>query len=147
MPPLCSWGFPAGSNDKESAFNARDTNSIPGLERFPGEGNVNLLQYSCLGNSIDIGAFQAIYSSWDCKESDTTEQLTLPLFFLFFHFVYAPCVCVCVHLVSNVWLLQSLILPEHHFNYYTEEDGENFKSLVFIVMFSTSPSHLYNWWK
>ena len=96
MPPLCSWGFPAGSNDKESAFNARDPNSIPGLERFPGEGNVNLLQYSCLGNSIDIGAFQAIYSSWDCKESDTTEQLTLPLFFCFFTLcMLLVYVCVC----------------------------------------------------
>ena len=42
---------------KESASNA---GLIPGLERFPGEGNVNLLQCSCLENSMDRGAWWAI---------------------------------------------------------------------------------------
>ena len=41
---------------KESAYNARDTGSIPGLERSPGEGNGNPLQYSCLENPMDGGA-------------------------------------------------------------------------------------------
>ena len=49
--------------------------SIPGLGRSPGGGNGNPLQYSCLENSIDRGAWQA--SQWGCKESDTTEQLSL----------------------------------------------------------------------
>ena len=49
--------------------------SIPGLGRSPGEGNGNPLQYSCLENSIDRGAWQA--SQWGCRESDTTEQLSL----------------------------------------------------------------------
>ena len=48
--------------------------SIPGLERSRGEGNDNPLQYSCLENPADRGAWQA--SPWDCKESDTTERLT-----------------------------------------------------------------------
>ena len=39
-----------------------DTGPIPGLERSPGEGNGNLLQYSCLGNPMDRGAWQAIHS-------------------------------------------------------------------------------------
>ena len=43
-------GFLAGSEDKESALNARDMGSIPGAERFPGERNGNPLQYSCLQN-------------------------------------------------------------------------------------------------
>jgi len=52
-------GFPGGSGDKESACNAGDPGLIPGLGRSPGEGNGNLLQYSCLGNPMDRGAWQA----------------------------------------------------------------------------------------
>ena len=43
-------GFPGGSDGKESASNAGDLGLIPGLGRSPGEGNGNLLQYSCLEN-------------------------------------------------------------------------------------------------
>ena len=49
-------GFPAGSDSKESACNARDWGAIPGLGRSPGEGNGYLLQYSCLENFMDRGA-------------------------------------------------------------------------------------------
>ena len=48
--------FPGGSDGKESACNVRDLGSFPGLGRPPGEGNGNLLQYSCLENSMDRGA-------------------------------------------------------------------------------------------
>ena len=48
--------FPGG---KESTRNAGDTGSIPGWGRSPGEGNGNSLQYSCLGNPMDRGAWQA----------------------------------------------------------------------------------------
>ena len=41
-------GFPGGSDGKESACNAGHPGLIPGLGRFPGEGNGNTLQYSCL---------------------------------------------------------------------------------------------------
>ena len=45
---------------KEStSCNARDPGSIPGSGRSPGEGNVNRLQYSCLENPMDRGAWQA----------------------------------------------------------------------------------------
>ena len=44
----CCWDFPGGSDGKESACNVGDPGSIPGLERFPGEGNGYSLQYSCL---------------------------------------------------------------------------------------------------
>ena len=63
---------PCGSVDKESACNARDLGSIPGLGRSPGEGKGYLLQYSGLENSMD-------YSPWGCKELDTTERLSLSL--------------------------------------------------------------------
>ena len=47
------WGFPGSSDGKESACNVGDLGSIPRSERFPGEGNGNPLQYSCLENSMD----------------------------------------------------------------------------------------------
>ena len=50
-------GFPGGSEGKASACNAGDPGSIPGSERFPGEGNGNPLQYSCLENPMDGGAW------------------------------------------------------------------------------------------
>ena len=52
-------GFPYSSVDKESACNAGDPGLIPGSGRSPGEGNGNPLQYSCLGNAMDRGAWRA----------------------------------------------------------------------------------------
>ena len=52
-------GLPSGSVGQESACSAGDPGSIPGSGRFPGEGNGNPLQYSCLENSMDRGARQA----------------------------------------------------------------------------------------
>ena len=64
-------GFPHSSVGKESACNAGDPGSIPGLGRSPGEGNGNPFQYSLLENPMDRGSW------WDTlhritKESDTT---------------------------------------------------------------------------
>ena len=53
-------GFPDGSDGKESACNAGDLGAVPGLERSPGKGNGNPLQYFGLENSMDRGAWQAI---------------------------------------------------------------------------------------
>ena len=50
---------PGGSDGKESACNAGDLGSIPGAGRSPGEGNSNPLQYSCLENPMDRGAWRA----------------------------------------------------------------------------------------
>ena len=50
-------GFPGGSNGKVSACNAGDTGSVPGSGRSPGEGKSNPLQYSCLENPMDRGAW------------------------------------------------------------------------------------------
>ena len=49
-------GFPGGSLVKESACNAGDAGLIPGSGRYPGGGNENLLQRTCLINSMDRGA-------------------------------------------------------------------------------------------
>ena len=54
-----------------SAGDAGDMDSVPGLERSPGGGNSNPLQYSCLENPMDRGAWRAAIHSI-AKESDTT---------------------------------------------------------------------------
>ena len=55
----CTQGFPGGSEVKASACNVGDLGSIPGSGRSPGEGNDNPLQYSCLENPMDGGAWWA----------------------------------------------------------------------------------------
>ena len=86
---LVAWGFPGGSDGKESACNAGDLCSILGSGRSPGEGNSYPLQYSCLENSMDKGDWRATVhgvaksrtrllmgcSPWSCKEFDTTLRL------------------------------------------------------------------------
>ena len=50
-------GFPGGSHGKESGCNTGGLGLIPGLRRYPGGGHGNPLQYSCLENSMDRGAW------------------------------------------------------------------------------------------
>ena len=78
-------GFPCSSAGKESACNVVDLSSIPGLERSPGEWKGYPLRCSGLDNSMD--------RTWDLKESDTTERLSLSLHFQVFK-------------KFSVWLLQ-----------------------------------------
>ena len=66
--------FPSGSIGKESACNKGDTRDlglIPGSGRFPGGGDGNPLQYSCLENPLDRGAWRATIHG--VAESDMTE--------------------------------------------------------------------------
>ena len=49
--------FPGSSDGKASAYNVENLGSVPGLERSSGEGNGNPLQYSCLENPMDGGAW------------------------------------------------------------------------------------------
>ena len=53
------WALPQWLIGKETTYNVRDGVSIHGSGRSPGEGNGNLLQYSCLGNAMDRGAWWA----------------------------------------------------------------------------------------
>ena len=59
---LCNYHFPGGSGSKASVCNAGDLGSTPGLGRSPGEGNGNPLQYSCLENPMDRGAWCRLLS-------------------------------------------------------------------------------------
>ena len=76
-------GFPGGSQGKESACNEGDPGSIPGLRRSPGEGNGSPLQFSCLENPMDRGAWWATVHG--VAESQMTEWL------FFFHLVEWGC--------------------------------------------------------
>ena len=67
--------FGGGLGSKESACNAEDLGSVPGLGTFPREEHGNPLQYSCLENSHGQRNLED-YSPWDHKESNTTEQLS-----------------------------------------------------------------------
>ena len=62
-------GFYGSSDGKESACNAGDLGSIPGLGRSPGEGNGNPLQYACLENPMDgqswLGTVHGVAKEWD----------------------------------------------------------------------------------
>ena len=68
-PYILRKGFPDGSYGKESASNTGDPGSIPGSGRFPGGEKGNPLQYSCLENPMDQGAWQTavhgVAKSWD----------------------------------------------------------------------------------
>ena len=63
--------FCGGLDGRESTCKAGDSGSIPGLERLPGEGNGDPLQYSFLENSMDTGAWRATVHG----VSNTTDQL------------------------------------------------------------------------
>ena len=77
LPSLVFLGFPCGSSGKESACNAGDLGSIPGLERSPGKGKGYSLQYSGLENSMAC-----------IVHGVTKSQTRLSDFTFTFHFVY-----------------------------------------------------------
>ena len=69
--------FPGGSDDKESACDAGDLGSIPGSGRSPGEGNGCPLQYSCLENPMDRGAWRAAVPGVTKNQTQHTQCKTV----------------------------------------------------------------------
>ena len=96
------WAFLAAQwMVKNLPANERDTSLIPGLERSPGEGNGNLLQYSCLENPKDRGAWQATLHGVTKvgHNSVTKQQHTLAhTYFTHFSLAYLPFPQWCVNL-------------------------------------------------
>ena len=70
--------FPSGSDGKASVYNARDLGLIPGLGRFPGERNGKPLQYSCLENPMNGGAWCRLLSMGSQSQARLSD-------FTFFH--------------------------------------------------------------
>ena len=75
MIPFPQATFLGGSDGKESACNAGEQGSICGLERSPGGGHGNTLQYSCLENPEGQRSLVS-YTPWGCKELFMSEQLS-----------------------------------------------------------------------
>ena len=86
-------GFPGGSEDKASACNAGDPGSIPGLGRSPGEGNGNPLQYSCLENPMDRGAW---WATVDGVAKSRTRVSNFTIFLSFFLYAVSQFSCSVV---------------------------------------------------
>ena len=66
----CIWGFPGGSDSKACTCSIGDLGLIPGLGRSPEEGNGYSLQYSCLENSVDRGAWWTIVHGVTKSQTD-----------------------------------------------------------------------------
>ena len=82
--PLC---FPGGSDGKASAYDAGDPGSIPGSGRSPGEGNGIPLQYSCLGNPMDRGAWQATVHRVTISQIGLSNQTTATYLLSYFNWL------------------------------------------------------------
>ena len=113
-------GFPGSSDGKESACNARDLGSIPVSGRSPGEGNGNPLQYSCLENPTDRGAWWATVHGVSRVGHD---WVTNAFASLLIHDTKLVCLsCLSVHLthsntntMNTIWgVLTLLCSPRNH---------------------------------
>ena len=90
---LQSMGFPWDSAGKDSSCNVGDLGSIPGLGRSPGEGKVPTPVFW-------LGEFHGVYSLWGCKESVTTERLSLSLYSNGNTYI-CTYVCICMYIDSK----------------------------------------------
>ena len=94
-------GFSGGSDDKESSCNAGDLGSIPGSGRFPRGGHGNPLQYSCMENPMDRGAWRAtvhrVTRSWAWLKRLTCIHVII-CYIQFYAFVL-KCFCVCIKIL------------------------------------------------
>ena len=91
---IISLCLPGGASGKEPFCWCRRCKR-PGSGRSPGGGHGNPLQYSCLENPMDRGAWWA-KSIEGCKESDMTERLSM-------HIYVCVCVCIYMHVCIHVW--------------------------------------------
>ena len=120
-PSMGFWGVPCGSAGKESACNVGVLGSISGVGRSPGEGNGNPLQYSCLGNPMDGGAWwvtvHGVAKSLTWPSTGATQWRSFPLLapesLLSFCFGYN---CLWAHkgkLLVGMWCLKGRLKGRH----------------------------------
>ena len=107
----CPWfylssGLLCSSDYKGSACNAGDPGSIPGSGRSPGDGNGNPLEYSCLENSMDRGAWQATVHGVTKSQTRLSNWHT--------HYLSSAFPFVCWILFLSLFLLKLLPLPARH---------------------------------
>ena len=110
--------FPCGSGGKESTCQCRRLRRhrfSPWVGKIPGEGNGNALQYSCLGNSMDRGAWRATVYSF--TELDTTERAhtqTCVCMFIYIYICFIELDKAVVHVIrlaSFLWLWFQCVCP------------------------------------
>ena len=94
--------FLGGSDGKASVYNVRDLGSIPGSGKSSGEGNGNPLQYSCLENPMDGGAWGRLLSVG--LQRGTTESLHLPMLLNSAGSIHFTCYLMLVRLLMVVGL-------------------------------------------
>ena len=135
--PIC---FPCGSAGQESTCNARNLGSIPGLGRSPGEGNSYPLQYSCLENSKDKGAWWAkvhgVTKSWTRLSTAQHHPYNLSLLiasFVEIELQYGLFLSffICKYYATFFWL-SSLILNTH----FWDTHALNFDFSSLLIWFS-----------
>ena len=129
-------GFPGSSDSKESTCNAGNMGSTRGLGRSPGGGHGNPLQYSCLGNPMDRGAWQATVHrlTRDGRNLVTEQPHTHRDFYWFYSLENANtlqklnqtsvCVCVCVCVLTHTYThfigsVCAKLLQVLHFSLYS----------------------------
>ena len=110
-------GFPGGSDSKESASNAGDLDSIPGLGRYSAEGNGCPLQYSCLESSMDQGSLVSSVTPTTIQAYLDYDILTitcpLPLPTLHRMVITQQEFCLCCSLLHLPHLKQRVVFSHH----------------------------------
>ena len=120
---LFLYPFPCSSVSKASACNAGDLGSIPGSGSSPGEGNGNLLHYSCLENPMNRGTWR-LYSSWDARvRNDSALSFFLssppPCLLCLLRGLSSCILCLLVYyFLFNTIFLHLYALLESNFKYY-----------------------------
>ena len=105
LPTAVFWGFPEGSDGKESTCNVGDLDSVPGLGRSPGGRHGNPFQYSCLENPL--GQTSLVGSSpWGHRKSYTTKWLSTAQHWLYIKVALSPIFVTLMILWYSLWYSQ-----------------------------------------
>ena len=94
-------GFPGGSVVKDLPANVRHVGLVLGSGRSPGEGNGILLQYSCLGNATDRGAWQATVHRVTTSQSELSNQTTVSYLLYYFNWLQQSYNTITIWQISN----------------------------------------------